>query len=142
MLLILLGLVQCSGSIDVGCDPVCDYQATWTVEGNNVRFTVSAQTTGWVGIGFSNDQLMVSVYTFEFCDTIGSMSALYRKQIKVVRFYISINPANNKVPCIYIRACVQVYCNVHCSSFSAHRLILMSLLGQVMVFSPLLKTGE
>ena len=81
-------LVQCSGSINVGCDPVCDYQATWTVEGNNVRFTVSAQTTGWVGIGFSDDQLMVSVYIFEFCDTIESMSALYGKQIKVATFYI------------------------------------------------------
>jgi len=66
---ILIILAQCSGSVDVGCSSqVCEFQANWTVQGDSVEFSVSAQTTGWVGIGFSDDQFMVS---------IGSVSAVY-----------------------------------------------------------------
>ena len=65
-------LVQCSGSIDVGT-----LQANWTVQGDSVEFIVSAQTTGWVGIGFSNDQLMVSIHIFELSDTIGCVPVVY-----------------------------------------------------------------
>ena len=36
------------------------YSMTYAVNGNAIRFTVQALTTGWVGIGFSLDQLMVS----------------------------------------------------------------------------------
>ena len=36
------------------------YSMTYAVNGDTIRFTVQAQTTGWVGIGFSLDQLMVS----------------------------------------------------------------------------------
>ena len=35
------------------------YNVSWRVVGDVVSFTVSARTTGWVGIGFSKDQLMV-----------------------------------------------------------------------------------
>ena len=34
------------------------------VQGNNVTFSVSARTTGWVAIGVSNDNRMVS---YVFC---------------------------------------------------------------------------
>ena len=54
--------VQCSGSINASCaDGACNYNASWVVEGDSVTFTVSARTASntWVGIGFSDDQLMV-----------------------------------------------------------------------------------
>ena len=35
------------------------YNVSWRVVGDVASFTVSARTTGWVGIGFSKDQLMV-----------------------------------------------------------------------------------
>ena len=64
---ILIILAQCSGSIDVGCgSQVCEFQANWTVQGDSVEFSVSAQTTGWVGIGFSDDQFMVSIHLWIF----------------------------------------------------------------------------
>ena len=39
--------------------------AEWTVRGDMISFEVTAVTTGWVGIGFSLDQKMVSVYRIE-----------------------------------------------------------------------------
>ena len=56
-------LVQCSGSINASCaGGECNYNASWVVEGDSVTFMVSARTASntWVGIGFSDDQLMVS----------------------------------------------------------------------------------
>ena len=56
--------VQCSGSINASCaGGACNYNASWVVEGDSVTFTLSARTTSntWVGIGFSDDQLMVRV---------------------------------------------------------------------------------
>ena len=38
------------------------YTAEWTVRGDMISFEVTAVTTGWVGIGFSLDRKMVSVY--------------------------------------------------------------------------------
>ena len=35
------------------------YNVTYTVSGDNITFVLQAQTTGWVGIGFSLDRLMV-----------------------------------------------------------------------------------
>ena len=35
---------------------------SWSTEGEVASFNLSATTTGWVGIGFSRDRLMVSVY--------------------------------------------------------------------------------
>ena len=36
------------------------YEMTYFVEGDAVDFTITVETTGWVGLGFSTDQLMVS----------------------------------------------------------------------------------
>ena len=36
------------------------YNVTYDVSGDSITFTIQAQTTGWVGLGFSLDQLMVS----------------------------------------------------------------------------------
>ena len=38
----------------------CQYIATWRTRGDRVEFTIAAQTQGWVGIGFSTNQMMVS----------------------------------------------------------------------------------
>lgn len=60
---IILYIDECTGSWSTGCDDKdnCAYKATWTVLGNisSVFFTVEARTTGWVGIGFSKNNIMV-----------------------------------------------------------------------------------
>ena len=45
---------QCTGSMSSGV-----YNVSWTVSGGNVDFTVFADTTGWVGVGFSLTSNMV-----------------------------------------------------------------------------------
>ena len=52
-------VAACSGTFGVAGGA---YNGSWRVEGDEVIFTVAAQTTGWVGIGFSLDQLMVSAH--------------------------------------------------------------------------------
>ena len=61
--------IECVGSYNTyGHYPVWSVQ--WTVRGDMIDFVVSAETTGWVGIGFSGDRQMVvtlyiySVYTY------------------------------------------------------------------------------
>ena len=39
------------------------YTANWTVRGDVVYFQVSANTPGWVGIGFSHNRFMVPMYS-------------------------------------------------------------------------------
>ena len=36
-----------------------NYIAIWQVFGDEITFTVSAKTNGWIGIGFSPDNRMV-----------------------------------------------------------------------------------
>ena len=60
-----VGNPLCQGGFSTGCTGLtCDYRASWVVRGGNVDFNISARTldsaTQWVGIGFSNDRLMVS----------------------------------------------------------------------------------
>ena len=45
---------QCTGSMSSGV-----YEVLWAVSGGNVDFAVSADTTGWVGVGFSLTPSMV-----------------------------------------------------------------------------------
>ena len=45
---------QCKGSLSSGV-----YEVSWAVSGGNVDFTVSADTTEWVGVGFSLTANMV-----------------------------------------------------------------------------------
>ena len=40
----------------------CQYIATWRTRGDRVEFNIVAQTQGWVGIGFSTNQFMVSCF--------------------------------------------------------------------------------
>jgi len=62
---------NCNGTWSTGCNTDgtnCLYKAWWMVLGDvqKVFFTVEARTTGWVGIGFSNNQIMVcSVCTLQ-----------------------------------------------------------------------------
>ena len=54
---------ECTGSYDAtGNDP--NWSVQWTVRGDIIDFSVSAQTTGWVGIGFSANTGMVSSYAY------------------------------------------------------------------------------
>ena len=47
---------ECSGSLSNGAG----YTASWQVIGDEITFTLSATATfGWIGIGFSFDELMV-----------------------------------------------------------------------------------
>ena len=56
----------CFGRQPVSCSDVdnqdCQYIATWRTRGDRVEFTIAAQTQGWVGIGFSTNQMMVSTF--------------------------------------------------------------------------------
>ena len=38
----------------------CQYIANWRTRGDRIEFNITAQTQGWVGIGFSTDNRMVS----------------------------------------------------------------------------------
>ena len=56
---------ECTGSYNAtGNDP--NWSVQWTVREDMIDFNVSALTTGWVGIGFSENDLMVSTL---FVDT-------------------------------------------------------------------------
>ena len=54
---ILCFIESCSGSRSISNGL---YEITYSVEGDNIDFTISASTTGWVGLGFSANQFMVS----------------------------------------------------------------------------------
>ena len=56
LLVHLLYTDSCSGT-RFSSDAV--YNMTYAVNGETITFTLQATTTGWVGIGFSHDQLMV-----------------------------------------------------------------------------------
>ena len=53
--LLPLTSAQCAGTRNSGF-----YMVSWNVTGDSVAFQVTALTTGWVAIGFSDDQFMVS----------------------------------------------------------------------------------
>ena len=79
---------RCEGEFSTGCrnlDGICTYKATWVVRGERVDFTVSARVSQsqWVGIGFSNDRLMVS--------PVQGVSVAHITNLTVVHAGISIN---------------------------------------------------
>ena len=47
---------QCTGSLS---NANSGYEVSWAVSGGNVDFTVSVDTTEWVGVGFSLTANMV-----------------------------------------------------------------------------------
>ena len=49
---------ECTGFF--AADSNSGWFAQWTVRGDMIDFVVSALTTGWVGIGFSTNNIMVS----------------------------------------------------------------------------------
>ena len=56
---------DCTGRIDApGTRDGVNWNAVWTVsaDSRSVMFTVTAQTAGWVAIGFSLNQAMVNNY--------------------------------------------------------------------------------
>ena len=64
-------VAACFGRVPVHCSDVnnqdCQYIATWRTRGDRVEFNIAAQTQGWVGIGFSTNQVMVSTLS-SFCE--------------------------------------------------------------------------
>ena len=62
---------QCTGNFSARSG---NYRVSYVVQGNNVTFSVSARTTGWVAIGVSNDNRMVS---YVFCRQIISSYSAY-----------------------------------------------------------------
>ena len=68
----------CRGEFSTGCDvqgQSCDYRATWEVKEFNVEFTVTARQvesgrTEWVAIGFSDDMMMVSHFSYKMSRSI------------------------------------------------------------------------
>ena len=68
----------CTGRFSTSCDAqgVCDYSATWTRRGDSVDFEVSARVElgRWVGIGFSDDRMMVRAYMYSLIYIIYSCS--------------------------------------------------------------------
>ena len=65
---------QCTGSMSSGV-----YQVSWAVSGGNVDFTVSADTTGWVGVGFSltDDMVCKNLYIHIYIYVCAVMCTLY-----------------------------------------------------------------
>lgn len=63
-------LDSCSARVRINCrdivtsDRDCEYSAVWHVRGDEIQFTVTANTTGWVAIGFSDTPNMVSLYNY------------------------------------------------------------------------------
>ena len=55
--------IDCTGSYNVSRNAL-DLSIRWTVRGDMIDFVVSAQTTGWLGIGFSEDPQMVITGTY------------------------------------------------------------------------------
>ena len=51
------------GSYVAGASGALDWSVVWNVRGDTIDFVVSAVTTGWVAIGFSEDIFMVITYT-------------------------------------------------------------------------------
>lgn len=54
----------CFGRQNLQCDVSglnCEYTANWRTRGDEVEFTLMAQTQGWVGIGFSINNKMVGI---------------------------------------------------------------------------------
>ena len=52
-----------------GCSEVeCDVAVTWQDKGNTILFELSADTDGWVAVGFSEDKKMVRrLCAVDFC---------------------------------------------------------------------------
>ena len=60
---IVIHIAACFGRWATNCnnnDQDCEYAANWRTKVNQVEFTVTAQTQGWLSIGFSIDNKMVS----------------------------------------------------------------------------------
>ena len=77
------------GSWSTGCDDNgnnCTYKASWMVLGeiSSVFFVVEARTTGWVGIGFSENNLMVMQFLTYSYSILCSMHKLSYHSIAVV----------------------------------------------------------
>ena len=57
-------VATCFGRVPMQCSDVnnqdCQYIATWRTRGDKVEFNIVAQTQGWIGIGFSTNQMMVN----------------------------------------------------------------------------------
>ncbi len=53
---------ECSGSL---MSNGSGYTASWEIVEDEITFTLSALTLGWVGIGFSFDEMMVCLHLLQ-----------------------------------------------------------------------------
>ena len=62
----------CFGRVELtSTDHVTSYTASWRGRGNKVEFELTARGQGWVGIGFSEDRIMVTILChFYFINTL------------------------------------------------------------------------
>ena len=48
-------------------DNLSNYTANWRTRGDRVEFILTGEVQGWVGIGFSHNQMMVTIlFVFHF----------------------------------------------------------------------------
>lgn len=61
-----------------GCDAeTCDYFLSYRRIGTDVEYEMSADTDGWVAVGFSSDKKMVSNLTFSLtADSFGNNTSV------------------------------------------------------------------
>lgn len=61
-----------------GCDAeTCDYFLSYRRIGTDVEYEMSADTDGWVAVGFSSDKKMVSSYTISLTTETDTQLLLY-----------------------------------------------------------------
>ena len=67
---------ECTGSY-TPAESSRSWAVQWTVRGDLIDFVVSADATGWVGIGFSENSEMVSSYINTCTQTHAKCTFLY-----------------------------------------------------------------
>ena len=72
MLDLFFSLAPCSGNFSVANG---DYRASYLARGDSVMFSVSARTSGWVAIGISNDESMVSITLGKVMRSVNAVSS-------------------------------------------------------------------
>ena len=66
--LILYITASCFGRVELtSTDGLSSYTASWRGRGNRVEFELTSRGRGWVGIGFSENRIMVTIICYFYC---------------------------------------------------------------------------